>query len=430
MPSLLENIVSALSVIIIAVFYASLLEPKKNKWLSFLVLLAVEAAVSFFILYFLQTQMLLKMAIFFVVDMALLMIFYKGTIVRKLVLFVLNYALAIAADTAAYFVYEFAVRSAGLPESYDMLMTLVGIFYVLLYSYAILLLRRDGSRLNFRETLAVALALLLTFFMLGVCTMLVAPPEGMYREYSAARMLTISFAAGMFLNLILLWLFKGMAKSRRVEAENAALAEQNARQLEHYEALSHYQSEIRELRHDMSNHIDTAMTLFEKGDTDKAVKYISELRSRYRSLSAIDFCDNPVIDALLRNKAQLLEERGVSYSFNVKLRPDVGIDNLTLVCVFANLLDNAADAAFLSEENPFVRLSVKENAGFLFIKCENSVNENAQPPAETDGNHSGLGTGIIERAATEHDGVFERTITDGVCVCLCSLRCGDTIKPQ
>lgn len=419
-PDILTAVVSILCA---SVFYSHLLTAKRNKWGSFLVLLLAETVLGFSMLIFLQSQLLLKLLIYLAADMLLMSVLYEGTLARKLLLFVVNYAASIIGETIAYFAYTAYIKASGTDENYFLLHVFLEIFLTLSYMLAILMLKRDRyTRLNLRETIAVGTMLLVSFFQASMNIILTDPVMPFHVTISTELFTAFNLIAGFIVSIILLYTVRSISRSRYIETENALLAEQNERQLEHYEALLSYQNEIRELRHDVTNHIETAMTLFKDGNSEKAEAYISELRQRYRSLSAIDFCDNPVIDALLRNKAQLLEEKEIDYTFTVKIKRDCGIDDLALVCVFSNLLDNAIEASGNYGEGAFVRLSAKENAGYLFIRCENTVSAQIKPAKRDDGLAHGLGTGIIERTAAEHDGVYERVITENVCECICSLR--------
>ena len=418
-----DILTAAVSILCASVFYSHLLTAKRSKWGSFLVLLLAETILGFSMLIFLQSQLLLKLLIFLAVDMLLMSVLYEGSLARKLLLFVVNYAASIIGETVAYFAYTAYIKASGAVENYTLLHVFLQIFLPLCYMLAILMLKRDRyTRLNLRETIAVGTMLLVSFFQASLNIILADPIMPFHVTISTELFTAFNLLAGFIVCIILLFTVRSISRSRYIETENALLAEQNERQLEHYEALLRYQNEIRELRHDVTNHIETAMTLFKDGNAEKAERYISELRQRYMSLSAIDFCDDPVIDALLRNKAQLLDENGIEYTFTVKVKRDCGIENLALVCVFSNLLDNAIEAARNYGEGAYVRLSAKESAGFLFILCENSVNSQLKPAKRDDGLVHGLGTGIIERTAAEHDGVYGRVIRDNVCECICSLR--------
>lgn len=420
---------TALIALLSAVFYSHLLTAKRDKRLAFLIVFAAQLALNLTLLFVITAPIYFKIILFFALDISLMCALYSDSFPRKLLLFALNYAISILGEMLGFSAYSFIRFAAGIGESKNLLILCIDAFIALLCVYAILLLRKGDYRLNIKESSAVAAMLLLTSVSIGsnlIFYNTIDGVDGMYTPVNtahASQLAVGNLVSLLVINIIMLIIMRNLAKSRRIETENAVLTEQNARQLEHYEALSAYQDEIRRLRHDISNYLDTAMTLFERGDADKAREYTEGLRSRYRAMTAIDFCDNRVIDALLQNKAQLLDAKGISYDFSVTLKEDAGVDELALVCVFANLLDNAIASAALAGQDAFVRLSAKTRGGFLFVKTENSVDENAKPEKKNDGLRHGLGTDIVSRTALEHDGAFERTLNDGVCVCLCTLRC-------
>lgn len=196
---------------------------------------------------------------------------------------------------------------------------------------------------------------------------------------------------------------------RKMQRENAYLEQLNEMQFKHYHDLDNYYNEIRAMRHDIVNHLHTMQILLEKGEHDECESYTNSLISQFGKHN-INFCENKTIDAVLHDKANEAEKKGIDFSASVNVRSDISIKPIDLVCIFANLLDNAIDSAAKCE-NKFIRIKAAETDERLVIKCENSCSgkikinsDNTIKTTKNDPLHHGFGTKIIKSSAERYGG--------------------------
>lgn len=185
-------------------------------------------------------------------------------------------------------------------------------------------------------------------------------------------------------------------------------------QMQHYQQLRQSRQEMRAMKHDFNNQIQTVLALISSGHKAEAEDLVDNLSKELERRQPISFTSNLVLDALLAVKYQAALEREIKSDIQVEMREEVGIKNLHLCRVAANLLDNsleACEALKESEITPYIRFNVKEQKNFLVIRSENAVDPAAKitggkRPATTKGDKDQHGIGLrnVERIAKEYRG--------------------------
>lgn len=110
---------------------------------------------------------------------------------------------------------------------------------------------------------------------------------------------------------------------------------------------------LRAQTHEHSNRLHTVATLIELGRSREALDFAvrDQQESQQLTDSFVDSLDEPFITALMIGKAAQAHERGIELTVTAAGElPPSSLDARDLVTVAGNLLDNAFDAAALSEE--------------------------------------------------------------------------------
>lgn len=140
-------------------------------------------------------------------------------------------------------------------------------------------------------------------------------------------------------------------------------------QKNYYEELEQNQTEIRRLRHDMNNHLGAIRALFQAGNQEEAENYLQEVEGQMAARSRV-FCKNNIVNAVLNAKYNLALEHHIDCFFNIDLDKLIGIDAISLCCLFSNTLDNAIEASVkIPDENErkmSVKARVTENGYFTY----------------------------------------------------------------
>lgn len=169
------------------------------------------------------------------------------------------------------------------------------------------------------------------------------------------------------LGCIWLCLYIGDSVRQEMENENMKLRQS------YYEELEQNQLVIRKLRHDMNNHLGIIGSFMERGEYEKALDYFKKLQ-----VAAVagnrKFCENSLVNAVINAKYNLAEKRGIPCFINMELKKIYDMDDVSLCTIFANLLDNALEAASGIPEKEERRLSLKARLvnDALCIEVENT----------------------------------------------------------
>jgi len=96
--------------------------------------------------------------------------------------------------------------------------------------------------------------------------------------------------------------------------------------------------------HDLRHHVGVIRGLVSSGKNDELMEYTENYAVESTGLSSLTFCENYVVDVILRHFAALAEREGVRFSVDAAIPETLPIDNADLCTVISNLLENALEA--------------------------------------------------------------------------------------
>lgn len=231
------------------------------------------------------------------------------------------------------------------------------------------------------------LVLLLTFVPVGNVLSVVLLSEERWEIGEADLRLHFAVLCLAFVAFVgLLWAIRVLARQRRLEQEALSAKLNEA----YYESMEQQHFELRRLRHDMANHLQALSALpSEKKDT-----YIRELLDSGALAKTLNYCGDPTINAVLSVKENLLRQQNISLELKLDIPEELPFEKADLCAIYANALDNAAEAcASLPEEKPettnaepranntknrTIILESRARKGMLVFQITNPVPENVQ----------------------------------------------------
>ncbi len=386
---------------------------------GFALMYAAQLAISFFNSA-IHDLYALKTVIHFAVSVAVLTLVFRTRPLRSALLVGLCFAGQILAEMMAMTVYlaldpVFPYLTGGAAINLS----------VCVFNAAVVLsigatVRSVSLEFSKKELAAVSLLSLLFFaiefsFLMVMSSPAVFESRGEVRVFLTAGVL-ICFAA----DTLALQLTVRCARARTVELQNAVLEKQCERQRVHYEDFAEYRAQTRAMRHDIANYLAAIKRMVSEGEARRAESFTGELADRYAETSAIDCCENNLVDAVLHEKIALAQQGGVEVSVDVRVGDGVAVDDVTLASVFCNLIDNALEAALAFKEErggeAVVETTAEQTPSALAVKTQNPCAETDTEKRRADrGAPHGTGALILDAAAKRYGGVYERRIEDGVC---------------
>ncbi len=156
-------------------------------------------------------------------------------------------------------------------------------------------------------------------------------------------------------------------RAQKNEYENERYIEQLDNMKQRISEIEGLYGDIRNLKHDIGNHIMTMECLYKRGAYEEAERYLISLKNSFNTLLTEVKSGNPVTDVILTQGQKQAQEKGIEFICDFHY-PE-GIDAFDLSIILSNAIANALEAALFCR-NPFVKITSyrRENACMLEIK--------------------------------------------------------------
>lgn len=132
---------------------------------------------------------------------------------------------------------------------------------------------------------------------------------------------------------------------------------------------------IRQVRHDIYNHINTVESFIRKGNIEEGRQYLVEVKKQI-PFSVSSGCSS--VDMLLHTKFFVMQSLDIEFEFHICDLKEHPLNDVELNAVLGNLLDNAIEAQrYLKEsgERSFINLTIVRRRDMLKIQCVNPADE-------------------------------------------------------
>lgn len=368
------------------------------------------------ICYFLNFPTLVQYTMQFALAFTGVMIFFEGTVKRRLFAFTLQYAIALISSIISYELLQTLLliesadfyvneKKSPVPQlvTSDILMIIV---FVICY---FLLSRRHNS---------VKSASLKSHILFFIATMSVHYGL-LVVHYSRTSYIDSSdiLMNYIFQSIIIICLYLqyfAVCRNTELLENNHLLSIQHLEQeseKRYYDLARSQYEEISRIRHDMNNHLGIAAALINDNQQNEAQEIIEKLRTSLDGIRAVQYSSNPVINTILSAKANLKEYRDIDMQFMMKDCDSIPCDNAELCSLISNLFDNAARAALETGKDAALQIESGVVNEYFVLKITNTAQENSLPtgkltPSSKKTKGHGYGMSIIRMIAEKYDGSF------------------------
>ena len=175
----------------------------------------------------------------------------------------------------------------------------------------------------------------------------------------------------------------------------------------YYQNLEQAQLQVRRLRHDMANHLQTLAGL--SGETART--YLDQLIAYPAMNSGRRYCENEVVNTVLGAKVPQMEEEGIPWEIEASLPARLPVAEIDLCTLFANSLDNAIEACRnVRADRRYIHLGARTAQGLLALRIDNSragelIEQNGRlQTTKADSENHGLGLAAIRDIARRYGG--------------------------
>lgn len=218
----------------------------------------------------------------------------------------------------------------------------------------------------------------------------------------------------------LLWCITVLARQQKLE-QQGMFAEINRR---YYASMEQQHFEIRRLKHDLANHLQTLSALPE----EKRDAYLKDLTENTAISETLSYCGDATVNAVLTVKKNLMDRYGIGLETSVDIPATLPFQKTDLCALYANALDNAIEACMqVDEAKRSITLKSKAQKGLFCLEVRNPLPDTISPTvlrkAETgfilptsksDKANHGIGLKSIREIVERYHGSVESKTTDGV----------------
>ncbi len=169
-------------------------------------------------------------------------------------------------------------------------------------------------------------------------------------------------------------------------------------------------TDIRQLYHDMKNHILALRTMADSGEETKA--YLDQLCSQFEGYESSLKTGNSTVDSLLSEKLQRARLHGMGFNVCADLSDLAFVTAVDLVTIFGNAVDNAVEALDRLPEDTdrMIYIKTMRYANMVLIRFSNQFSgtlecENGElRTTKEDQKMHGIGLRSIRKAARKYGG--------------------------
>ena len=160
-------------------------------------------------------------------------------------------------------------------------------------------------------------------------------------------------------------------KNRQLQENLCQMDTQNRILENNYIQVSDFYHSKAKLYHDMSHHLNAVHHMLEEGEGEQAKQYIESLSNVDTSFIIKRRTKIDMIDVILSELERKAEEKKILVSIEAQVLPqDMGIEKRDLCSLFANLTENALEAA-----QKEIRIVVKKIQSMLLIQIQNDCRQ-------------------------------------------------------
>ena len=208
--------------------------------------------------------------------------------------------------------------------------------------------------------------------------------------------------------LVVIVMFQNWKEMQEEQRGQELVLNQISDMKKHIEEVEKLYRDIRSMRHDMGNHIQTLEHLVAHNNMDDATEYLEHLKNEWDEVSPEIKTGSPVIDVILMEKLREAKERQIRFLSDFHYPQNTKLNAFDLSVIMNNALNNCMEN--VSGDDPYISIySFRKNSIFM-ITIKNSFwgqlnfGDSDLPETTKSGRKHGMGLNNIRRVARMYMG--------------------------
>lgn len=190
--------------------------------------------------------------------------------------------------------------------------------------------------------------------------------------------------------------------------------EQREKQIfkEQLEIIEQNQEIIRMLRHDFNGHLMSLSRLYQEGDTENIMQYLSRILEFEQKFNQYIDTGNIAIDYILNFYIDIAHKKGADLNINIKVPCDLELESFDTSVILGNVIKNAVEA-IEKVEYKMLDIHMDYDRGILYIEIENTYDNNVIKNGDiflttkSNKDNHGLGLKSVIKCIERYNGEIE-----------------------
>lgn len=208
--------------------------------------------------------------------------------------------------------------------------------------------------------------------------------------------------------LVVIVMFQNWKEMQEEQRGQELVLNQISDMKKHIEEVEKSYRDIRSMRHDMGNHIQTLEHLVAHNNMDDATEYLEHLKNEWDKVSPEIKTGSPVIDVILMEKLREAKERQIRFLSDFHYPQNTKLNAFDLSVIMNNALNNCMEN--VSGDDPYISISSFRKNSIFMITIKNSFGgqlnfgDSDLPETTKSGREHGMGLNNIRRVARMYMG--------------------------
>ena len=208
--------------------------------------------------------------------------------------------------------------------------------------------------------------------------------------------------------LVVIVMFQNWKEMQEEQRGQELVLNQISDMKKHIEEVEKLYRDIRSMRHDMGNHIQTLEHLVAHNNMDDATEYLEHLKNEWDGVSPEIKTGSPVIDVILMEKLREAKERQIRFISDFHYPQNTKLNAFDLSVIMNNALNNCMEN--VSGDDPYMSISSFRKNSIFMITIKNSFEgqlnfgDSDLPETTKSGREHGMGLNNIRRVARMYMG--------------------------
>lgn len=208
--------------------------------------------------------------------------------------------------------------------------------------------------------------------------------------------------------LVVIVMFQNWKEMQEEQRGQEPVLNQISDMKKHIEEVEKLYRDIRSMRHDMGNHIQTLEHLVAHNNMDDATEYLEHLKNEWDKVSPEIKTGSPVIDVILMEKLRQAKERQIRFLSDFHYPQNTKLNAFDLSVIMNNALNNCMEN--VSGDDPYISISSFRKNSIFMITIKNSFwgqlnfGDSDLPETTKSGREHGMGLNNIRRVARMYMG--------------------------